>query len=96
MVSIFGEEKNTQTARVIDTPTKKHFRKVFAVLLLLCSLRGFSSSCLLQEFTTMSEMNSLDLTSRGMKTQEADEMDWQAAKAAFENLKTKTPRPVST
>jgi len=44
----------------------------------------------------MSEINSLDLTSCGMKTQEADEMDWQAAKAAFENLKTKTPRPVST
>lgn len=42
----------------------------------------------------MSEMNSLDLTSCGTRVEEGeDEMDWVAAKAAFENLKSKSPRP---
>ena len=38
----------------------------------------------------------MDLTSCGVRMEEEEEdEDWKAAKEVFDNLKTKTPRPVS-
>ena len=39
--------------------------------------------------------NPMDLTKCGLGMEEEDETDWKAAKACFDNLKSKTPRPVS-
>ena len=40
--------------------------------------------------------NPMDLTSCGVRMEEEEEdEDWKAAKEVFDNLKTKTPRPVS-